>query len=141
MTTKGKHEITIYRVVHRPSGEVSHQAATTNEEACKQAGWDIEDCFVTTAIQRYKPVPDHDSLILVKIPCQVCPYQWAECKKLPAEVCPCQHQIPDLKEWLTEITKSHLCPFVGESLAKTDYRLFQKWVTIAQAIKELSPQH
>jgi hypothetical protein len=140
MKRKGQHDIKIYKVIKRETGEISHQAATNTGDACKQAGWLFEDCFVRESEPRYKPVPDHDPIVLIKLPCHVCPYQWAECKKVAGEKCPCQTLVPDFKEWLTEVTKSHLCPLVGESLAKTDYRQFQKWVPIAQAIKELSPQ-
>lgn len=141
MEGKGKHDIKIYEVINRDTGEKSYQPATNAEDACKQAGWLIGDCFVREQKPRHKPVPDHEPLVLVKIPCKVCPYQWAECKKPPAEKCPCQREMPDLNEWLKEITKAHLCEFVGKELAKTDYRQGQKWLTIAQAIQELSPQH
>lgn len=141
MSNNAEQGVIIYEITNRTTGGKSYQPATNYEDACKQAGWLIEDCFVTEAIQRYKPVPDHEPVILVRIPCQVCPYQWAECRKPEDRDCPCRREMPDLNEWLKEITKAHLCEFVGKELAKTDYRLGQKWIPIAQAIKELSPQH
>ena len=141
MSLKTKGQKQIYEVTNRETGEKSFQPATTAEKACKQAGWLVENCFTALAIERWKPVPDHDPVHLIRIPCQVCPYQWAECKKGEQDECPCRREMPDLNEWLAEITKSHLCEFIGQALAKTDYRQWQKWVLIAQAIKELSPQH
>jgi len=141
MSNNGEQEVFIYVVTNRTTGEKSYQPATNAQDACQQAGWLIGDCYVVTLSPRYKPVPDHDPLVLVKLPCQICPYQWAECKKPAGGECPCRREMPDLKEWLAEVTKSHLCEFVGEELAKTDYRQGQKWLPIAQAIKELSPQH
>jgi len=140
MSQNKDQELKIYVIVNRNTGEVVRQAASNAEDACQRAGWLIGDCFVREQQPRYKPVPDHEPLVLVKLPCQTCPYQWAECLKPPEQDCPCRREMPVLNEWLKEISKAHLCEFVGKELAKTDYRLGQKWVTIAQAIKELSPQ-
>jgi len=134
-------ELKVYEITNRETGEKSHQAASNAEDACKQAGWLIGNCYVVLAIHHRTLDSQNEPVVLVRISCQVCPYQWAECKKPPRRICPCRREMPDLNEWLAEITKAHLCEFVGEELTKTDYRQFQKWTPIAQAIKELSPQH
>lgn len=134
-------ELQIYEVIHRETGVKSYQAATTAEDACKQAGWLIGDCFVVPQKPRRKPVPDHEPLCLVKIPCLVCPYQYAECIKPEDEVCPTQREAPELPEWLKQASQAHLCTFIGVSLAKIDHRLYQKWIPIEDAVKELSAKH
>ena len=130
----------IYKVTNRTTGEKSYQPATNAEDACKQAGWIIGDCYVNPQKPRYKPVPDHEGLTLVKVPCQICPYQYGECKKPTTEECPTQPTAPELQEWLKQAAQAHLCPYQGQDLNKKDYKLSQKWVTIEQAIKELAPK-
>lgn len=140
MSETGDQELKIYEIINQTTGEKSYQPATTAQDACKQAGWLIGDCYVNEQKPRRKPVPDHDTLILVKIPCQVCPFQYAECKK-PAEAeCLCQPNSPELQEWLKQISQAHLCDYAGRELTKKDYNLGQKWLPIEDAIKELSPK-
>ena len=139
MTNTNEQELQIYEVTNRTTGNTSYQPATNAEDACKQAGWLIGDCYVSIHKPRYKPIPDHEGLNLVKLPCLTCPYQYAECQKPPALDCPVRPQAPDIQEWLKQATKTRLCPFVGETLTKKDHNLGQKWIPIEQAIKELTP--
>ncbi|GAH51712.1 unnamed protein product, partial [marine sediment metagenome] len=130
MSNNGDAELTIYDITNRTSGETSCQAAKNAMDACTQAGWLIGDCYVTAQKPRYKSVPDHETVVLVKIPCQVCPFQYAECKK-PADVeCPARPNAPELNEWLAQAAEAHLCDYYGEELEKTDYHLGQKWLPI-----------
>jgi len=140
MSNNEHQELKIYEVNHRTTGDKSYQAARTAEDACKQAGWLIGDCFIVEQPPRRKPVPDHDTMLLVKIPCLTCPFQYAECRKPIAEKCPTQPSAPELQDWLKQAAQAHLCDYVGESLTKKDHNLGQKWLPIAEAIKELTPK-
>jgi hypothetical protein len=135
-----REELKIYEITNRTTGKKHYSVSDNAQDACKQAGWSIGDCFVHEQKPRRKPVPDHEPLLLVKIPCRVCSYQYAQCANPPGEQCPCRPDTPDLNEWLKQVAKAHLCPHVGKKLAKVDYDLGQKWETIEQAIKDLSPQ-
>jgi len=137
MSTNGDGELTIYDIINRTSGQNSCQAAKTADDACKQAGWLIGDCYVIPQKPRYKSVPDHEPLVLVKIPCEVCPFQYAECLKPPDQNCPVQHNAPELNEWLKQIAQAHICNYYGEELNKIDYQKKQKWLPMEQAIREL----
>lgn len=137
MSSNGDGELQIYEVTNKLTGEKSYRAATTTEDACKQSGWLIADCFAIPQKPRYKSVPDHETVVLVKLPCEVCPFQYAECLKPPADYCPVLHGAPELSEWLKQIAEAHLCPHYGEELEKTDYQKKQKWLPIQQAIREL----
>lgn len=139
MTSKNDQEPQIYEVTHRLTGEKRYQAATNAEDACKQACWLIGDCFAITQKPRYKPVPDHAPLVLVKLPCEVCPFQYAECLRPPDQDCPAQPNTPELNEWLKQAAQAHLCQYGGDELVRTDYEKGQKWVPIKDAIKLLAP--
>ncbi|KKN21797.1 hypothetical protein LCGC14_0921770 [marine sediment metagenome] len=140
MRNNGDQELSIYEVTHRETGKKSYQAATTAEDACKLAGWLIGDCFVNPQKPKYKHHDKGESELLVKIPCLTCPFQYAECRKPGTEECPTRPKAPELQEWLKQATESHLCPYVGEALKKTDYNLGQKWLPMEEAVKELSPK-
>lgn len=126
----------IYEITHRESGVKSFQAAITAGEACKQAGWLIGDCYVIESRTKIKTHDKGDPDILVKIPCNTCSYQYAECTKPENEVCPCRSDAPELAEWLKQAATAHLCNFVGEELLKTDHQLGRKWVKMETAIRE-----
>ncbi len=133
-------ELKIYEITHRDTGEVSYQPARTAEEACKQAGLTIGDCNVRPTDPRYRHHRKGEPTLLVKIPCETCHYQYAECKK-PAEAdCPTRSQLPELVDWLKQAAKAHLCTHQGEGLTKEDYQKRQKWVPIEDAIRELTPK-
>ncbi len=138
MSQNRDQDLKIYEITNRDTGIRRFEAATNAEDACKQAGWLIGNCYVNEQKPRMKPVPDHNPLALVKILCQVCPYQYAECRKPASEECPVRPNTPELGEWLKQATQAHLCDYVGQNLAKKDYQLGQKWLTIEAAIKELA---
>lgn len=130
-------ELKIYEVTHRVTGQKHYAVSDNADNACKQAGWLIGDCFIVEQKPKRKPIGDNHSALLVKIPCQVCPFQYAECRK-PAEAdCPTQPNAPELQEWLKQAAQAHLCDYYGQELSQTDYHLNQKWVPMEQAIKEL----
>ena len=131
-------ELKIYEVNNRTTGERSYRAATNAEDACKQAGWLIGDCFVNTQKPSVHFNPKGESQTLVKIPCQTCPFQWAECKKPADQDCPTRPSAPELQNWLKQAAESHLCGHIGEALTNTDYHLGEKWVPMEQAIEELA---
>jgi len=137
MSKDNGNELKIYEIINQTTGEKSFQPATNAEDACKQAGWLIGDCFVRAEKPRIKPVPDHDSLVLVHIPCETCPFQYAECRKPATEDCPTRPSAPELQNWLKQAAEAHLCNYYGQELSKTDYQLGQKWLPMEQAIKEL----
>lgn len=131
-------ELKIYEITHRTTGDKIYQVALSAEDAYQRSGRIPADCFITEQKPRRKPVPDTATLILYRIPCEVCPYQYATCDKPEHAECPIQTNVPDFKEWLKRAAEAHLCPHVGIALHKTDYNLHQKWVSLEQALKELS---
>ena len=137
MNNSKPQDLKIYEVINRATG-IRHFSASYNaEDACKQAGWSIGDCYVIEQMPRWKPVPGHDSILLVKVPCLTCPFQYGECKKPETEECPTRPSSPELQNWLKQAAEARLCPYVGASLRKNDYNLGQKWVSMLEAIKEL----
>lgn len=131
-------DLQIYEVTNKNTGQKSYQAAPTAQDACTQAGWMIGDCFTLYQKPRHKPIPNHQSILLVKIPCNTCPYQFAECLKPDNDECPTKTETQDLDDWRQQAARAYLCTHTGKKLAKTDYHLGQKWVTMEQAIKELT---
>ena len=137
MSNNGDQQLKIYEVTNKLTGDKGYQAATNREDACKQAGWLIGDCYINAPKPKYQSVPDHEPLVLVKLPCQVCPFQYAECKKPADNDCPVRPNAPELNEWLAQAAEAHLCQYYGQELQKTDYHLNQKWLPMEQAIREL----
>ncbi|MBA7661065.1 hypothetical protein ES703_69077 [subsurface metagenome] len=130
-------ELKIYEVTLRATGKKSCQPATTAEDACKQAGWLIADCFVVAQKPRHEHRDKQEPQTLVKIPCFTCPFQYAECRKPATEECPTRPSAPELQNWLKQAAEAHLCNYVGQELSKTDYQLSQKWLPMDKAIEEL----
>lgn len=140
MSDNGSTELKIYVVTHKLTGEKRYEPATNAEDACKQTGWLIADCFAVEDKPQRKPRRDDHSAMLIKIPCETCPYQYGECRKPADTGCPVRPDTPELKRWLKQAAQAHLCQYVGEKLAKKDYQLKQKWVTLEEAISELTPK-
>ncbi|MBA7578800.1 hypothetical protein ES708_20665 [subsurface metagenome] len=137
MSTNADQDRKIYEVTLIETGEKSYQAATTSEDACKQAGWLIGSCYVKTQVPRYKNNGKSKLQTLARIPCLTCPFQYAECKK-PTEIdCPVQPNAPDLQEWLKQAGQAHLCDYCGQKLSRNDYHTGCKWLPLLQAIEEL----
>ncbi len=137
MTTPEAKELKLYEVTHRATGEKHYAVDYNAQDACSQSGWTIADCYVV----EQKPLAKYDkherAILVVKIPCHVCPYQYTECNKPDDAECPVRLETPDLDEWLKHTTQAHLCPHVGHDLPKIDYRKRLKRVSLADAINEL----
>ncbi|GAJ18094.1 unnamed protein product, partial [marine sediment metagenome] len=118
MSDNGNQDLKIYEVTQKLTGEKRYQAAVTTEDACKQTGWLIADCFAIPQKPRYKSIPDHEGIYLVRLPCLTCPFQYAECLKPDSEDCPTRPNAPELQEWLKQAAQAHLCTYVGQGLAK-----------------------
>ncbi len=140
MNASDTKHLKLYEITNRSSGQISYQPASNADDACKQAGWIIGDCYVFEQKPGRKPGPDQGTRLLVKIPCLTCPFQYTECKKPDTQVCPTQPTAPELQEWIKQAAQSHLCRFVGMDLTKKDYMLGQKWLPIEEAIRELAPK-
>ena len=134
-----KDKPTIYHITNATTGEKVLEAAHSPQEACQQAGWSVHDCYVVSARPQRRPGHYRDNQLYIKLTCKVCPYQYGECLRKDDQTCPCQSNTPDLKEWYTQVSKAHLCDFVGKHLMSQDYRLQQKWVTVEEALRILSP--
>ena len=141
MSNNEGQELKIYELTNKTNGEKSYQAATTAEDACKQAGWMIGDCFVNTQTWTHHHTAKAGSQLLYKIPCQVCPFQYAECLRPADNECPARPNAPELNEWLKQAAEAHLCDYYGQELSEKDYQLTQKWIPLAQAIAELESHH
>lgn len=140
MTQTPGTELKLYQVTNRVTGERWLAITDNPGDACKQADWLFDDCYVEEVTERRGHSKAGEPPLKVKIPCHVCPFQYTECKK-PDEVdCPIAPYAPDLNEWLKQATKAHLCLHFGQDLTMKDYNLRQKWVTLPQAIEELSPK-
>ena len=138
MSNTESQELKIYEVYNRSTGEKHYSVATNTLDACSLAGWQIRDCFVVEVKPRHKPVPGQETLLLVAIPCQTCPFQYGECRKLPDKECPCQLESHNLREWWRQAAKAHLCEYFGQQLKRNDYNLHQKWCPMDKAIAELT---
>jgi len=130
----------IYEITNRTTGTKHFVADTNPQNACEQLDWLIEDCYVNLQKPQSHWTKDKGVLKLVKIPCLICPFQYAECKKPLQLVCPVKPCAPELKEWLIQAMEARNCPYVGVSLSKKDHQLAQKWVEKGEAVKELAPQ-
>jgi len=141
MSSPQTKDLKVYEVTNRTSGE-KHLAVSYNaQDACKQAGWLIGDCFIVEQKPLSKRVADHDSQLLYKVPCQVCPFQYAECRRPADKECPVRPNAPELKEWLKQAAEAHLCDYYGQQLSEKDYHFNQKWIPLEQAIEELGEHH
>lgn len=128
----------IYQVTHRSSGEKRIVASVAAQNACAGCGWMVGDCHVYEIPGQRPHAPQGDNRLMVKVPCSVCSFQWAECKLPSGENCPCKPEVPDIYEWFRQVTKAHLCAHVGVDLVSKDHQLHQKWLPMEEAIKELS---
>jgi len=134
-------ELKIYELTNKDTGERHLSVSDNAQDACKQAGWIIGDCFVREVKPQRKARGDNHSALMVKIPCQVCPFQYGECLKPAKAECPVQPNAPELQEWLKQAAQARLCDYYGRELSETDYHLNQKWLPMVQAIEELGDYH
>ena len=131
-------ELKIYEVTNKDSGDKRYVVGVNQMDCCRQLGWKIGDCFIREEKPKRKARGDNHSALLVKLSCQVCPFQYADCRKPPRVDCPVQPNSPDIHEWLKQAAEAHLCDYVGQELSNTDYHLGQKWLPMEQAIEELA---
>jgi len=131
-------ELQIYEVTNRDTGIKSYQAATNAEDACKQAGWLIGDCYVVVQTPKRPKKANNTAGLLVHLPCNVCPYQYSECAKPDSAICPHRPDSPELSQWLKQVSHASTCPYKGIDLTASDYRPGQKWLPLTDAISELS---
>jgi len=130
----------IYQVTHRETGEKRIVASFDTHSACSGLGWMVGDCHVVEMQgEKHRVAGDWEPLC-IRVPCNTCPFQWAECKLLPGSKCPCSINTPDQMEWLIQVTKSHLCSHAGIALTRNDYYLHQKWLPMELALQELAPK-
>ncbi len=126
MSQNEAHELKIYELTDKTTGRHHISVSDNAQDACKQAGWLIGDCSIRDITPPPTQNPNETSPLIHKIPCQVCPYQYAECNK-PAEAeCPARDNTPDLNEWLKAVAKAHLCQYTGMVLTEKNYHLHQK---------------
>lgn len=126
MTKHKAQELQTYELINKATGKKHISLSDTPQNACKQAGWQIDDCSVRDVSS--PPTQDHNPLRLAdfKIPCQVCPYQYGECTK-PAEArCPARTNTPNLSEWMKQVMRAHLCQYTGVALTEKNYHQHQK---------------
>jgi len=131
-------ELKIYEVTLRETGEKHYAVSDNAQDACKQAGWQIGDCYVNIQKARHRQGKNQKPETLVKVTCQVCPWQYAECRKPEDEECPVERDAPELEAWLKRITRAHLCKYVGEPMPPAQYFKQEKWIPLGEAIKELT---
>lgn len=133
-------ELHVFEVNNKQTGEKSFQVASNAQDACKQAGWLIGDCYVNPQRPHHKTGLDGRTIQLATIPCITCPFQYGECKKPDDVDCPVRPQAPELKEWLKQAAEAHICPYQGQELTKKDHDLGRKTIPMEQAILELTRQ-
>ena len=81
-------ELKIYELTNLNTGEKQFSVSNNAQDACKQAGCIVGDCFVREVKPELRPRGDGHSVLMVKIPCRVCPYQFGEGVRPDTEVCP-----------------------------------------------------
>lgn len=130
----------IYQVNNRTTGDRRLAVATSADGACVSLGWLIGDCYVNFYRTLTGIYQHHRRFDLVAVPCETCPYQYAECRKPEGTECPVTLDVPDLNQWIKKISLAHLCDFVGEDIDKSHHQLHQKLIPFEEAIKELTPK-
>ena len=131
-------ELKIYELTNLNTGEKQFSVSNNAQDACKQAGCIVGDCFVREVKPELRPRGDGHSVLMVKIPCRVCPYQFGECIRPVTGLCPVRTETPDILEWARQAALAHLCQHTGKALTRKDYNLYQKWCPMEQAIAELA---
>lgn len=130
-------ELKIYELTNHSTGETHTLVSHNAQDACKQAGWLIGNCSTREIKPELKAPRDGGMQPMVRIPCQACPYQYAECTKPAQGECPLRHKTPTITEWIKNVIDAHLCDYTGDTLTERDYGQRHKWCPIGQAIEEL----
>lgn len=132
--------VMIYKATNTVTGVCAHIAAKDATEACKALGWDIGETYITVLEPRYTATQKRHGSFLYAVPCDVCPFQYAQCSRPKDRDCQVPHQAPELTEWLKQVSLAHLCPYVGESLDKEDYEKHKCWLPLESALALLAQQ-
>lgn len=130
----------IYQVTHRTTGEKRLTVASSAPHACSNFQWMVSDCYVTLYTTREGKYRNELRFDLVAVPCETCPYQYAECRKPESADCSVRNDVPDLHKWFQKVTLAHLCDFVGEDIDKSHHSLRHKLIPFEEAVKELDAQ-
>lgn len=141
MSQNEAQELKIYELTDKTTGRHHISVSDNAQDACKQAGWLIGDCFVRLLNPLVKPTKSGHFKPMVWMPCQVCPYQYGECTKPAQEECPLRHSAPALIEWLKQAATAHLCQYTGDELTEEDYIQRRKWTSYEEVIKGLGDHH
>lgn len=128
----------IYQITHRETGEKRIVASIAAQNACAGLGWMIGDCHVYEVTPEMHSVEPFKTALCVKVPCNICSFQWSECKLQHGCQCPCSPTTPDVQEWTRQAMKAHLCTHIGIALFKKDYYMHQKWLPLEEAVRELA---
>lgn len=132
--------VRFYRITNTDNGETKYTAQESGQAACDYLGWPVSVCFVSELETMNRIGTTSKPTTYVKIPCEVCPYQYATCEKPSEENCPTRRDVPDWREWLKVVASAHLCPHVGKVMVISDHRLHLRWVKTKDALRILSPQ-
>ena len=128
----------IWELRSRFTGDRTLVVALDQTEALLQVKGDLDRYAVHEVKQYWKMQKGAGWDYRVAIPTETCPYQYGSCNRPEGTTCGFVGDCPDLQEWLKRAHQAHLCPHVGQQLTKKDHMLKQKWVTMADAVKELS---
>ena len=136
MKHQGKH-LKIYELTNKATGQKHVLASNNPQEACHQVGLLIGDCYFTERKPKRLQKGYGHPVLLINIPCRLCPFQYAECRKPVTDDCPHRPDSLDLNFWLQQASKLDRCEYYGQTLEKHDYELGQKWLPVNKAIEEL----
>ena len=132
--------VRIYRATNVITGICVHVPATKAQDVVDSLGWQLGETFIIVLEPTHHHSTGEADKLRVKVPCRVCPFQYAQCTIPKAETCPVQSQAPELSEWLKQVTQAHLCSHVGHSLDKKDHELHQVWLGTESAIALLTSE-
>ena len=126
--------VRIYKATNVLSGICVHVPATNVQAVVNCLGWQLEDSFIIVLEPTPHKTPGEKEELKVKVPCRVCPFQYAQCVLPKGETCPVTHSAPELNAWIKQVATAHLCSHVGHSLDKKDHQLHQVWLDTESAI-------
>jgi len=140
MQEEKKATVRIFKATNVLTGICVHVPATRAQYVVDRLGWQLGETFIIVLEPAYHHSPGETDELKVKVPCRVCPFQYAQCTIPKDETCPVQSQAPELSAWLKQVTTAHLCSHVGHSLDKKDHQLHQVWLSTESAIAHLTAE-
>ncbi len=140
MAEKNEATVRIWKATNVLSGICVHVPATNAQNVIDGLGWQLGETFIIVLEPTLHHDPGEKDELKVKVPCQVCPYQYAQCVIPKEETCPVVTPAPDIKAWLKQVATAHLCSHEGHSLSKKDHQLHQVWLSTESAIALLASQ-